>query len=236
MKTIFITGASRGIGFETANSLLRHPDVRLILSSRNSKKLETWKQRLSPSMAEAITTVELDLEDDVDFEAFGEKIQNFVEIDVLINNAGLLINKPFEKLAPDVWRKVFEVNFFGVVRLVQNLLPKMKAAPSAHIVNIGSMGGFQGSSKFAGLSAYSASKAALANLTECLAGELAPYQIKSNCLCLGAVNTEMLSRAFPGYKAPLESQDMGKFIADFCLNGDRFFNGQILPVALNDPE
>ena len=131
---------------------------------------------------------------------------------------------------------MFGVNVFGAARLVQTALPQLKAAEKAHIVNIGSMGGFQGSSKFPGLSAYSASKGAIAILTECLAAELSGFGIRSNCLCLGAVNTEMLGTAFPGYKAPLNSDEMARFLFDFSQNGHQFFNGQVLPVALNNPE
>lgn len=220
---------------DTANKLAQIPGSQLILASRNLEKLNSWKASLDNSISDKITNVKFDLVDGSDFSSLLQNLQSFSKIDVLINNAGLLINKPFEALDMDDWRKMFEVNFFGVVRLVKTLLPKLKAAQGAHIVNIGSMGGFQGSSKFPGLSAYSASKAALANLSECLAGELAGEKIKSNCLCLGAVNTEMLSDAFPGYKAPLESHEMGQFIADFSLNGHQFFNGQVLPVTLSDP-
>lgn len=97
------------------------------------------------------------------------------------------------------------------------------------------MGAFQGSAKFAGLSAYSASKAALHTLTECLALELADRQIKVNCLALGSAQTEMLEQAFPGYQSPVMAFEMGKYIADFALTGHRFFNGKILPVAVTTP-
>ncbi|MGZ3751764.1 MAG: SDR family NAD(P)-dependent oxidoreductase, partial [Mucilaginibacter sp.] len=115
----------------------------------------------------------------------------------------------------------------------QALLPLMGA--NSHIVNIGSMGGFQGSAKFSGLSAYSASKAALHTLTECLAAELVDRQIKVNCLALGSAQTEMLEKAFPGYESPVMAFEMGKYIADFALTGHRFFNGKILPVAVTTP-
>ena len=111
----------------------------------------------------------------------------------------------------------------------------LKVRQRTHIINIGSMGGFQGSSKFKGLSAYSSSKAALACLSECLAAELSEFNIACNCLCLGAVNTEMLKTAFPGYQAPLNSLEMAQFIFNFSTSGNLFFNGQVIPVALNNP-
>jgi NAD(P)-dependent dehydrogenase (short-subunit alcohol dehydrogenase family) len=105
----------------------------------------------------------------------------------------------------------------------------------SHIVNISSMGGFQGSAKYKGLSYYSASKAALACLTECLATEFTEFGISVNCLALGAVQTEMLDEAFPGYKAPVDAKQMAEFISGFALTGHKFFNGKILPVALGNP-
>jgi len=97
------------------------------------------------------------------------------------------------------------------------------------------MGGFQGSAKFPGLSAYSAGKAALHNLTECLALELADQGIKVNCLALGSAQTEMLEKAFPGYQSPVMAFEMGKYIADFSITGHHFFNGKVLPVAATTP-
>ena len=152
----------------------------------------------------------------------------------LINNAGVVLNKSFEETNIAEWRSVFEVNVFSSVQLTQSLLPYM--AKESHILNISSMGGFQGSSKFAGLSAYSASKGALAILTECLSTELTSSKIAVNCLCLGAVQTEMLAEAFPGYEAPVKPEQMGEYISDFIVSGHQFFNGKILPVALNNPD
>jgi NAD(P)-dependent dehydrogenase (short-subunit alcohol dehydrogenase family) len=97
------------------------------------------------------------------------------------------------------------------------------------------MGGVQGSAKFAGLSAYSSSKAALCTLTECLAEELKLENISVNCLALGAVQTEMLSKAFPGYRAPLSASEMAEFIVQFARSGHYYFNGKILPVSSTTP-
>jgi NAD(P)-dependent dehydrogenase (short-subunit alcohol dehydrogenase family) len=151
----------------------------------------------------------------------------------LINNAGALINKSFTETGEADFVEMLQSNFLGHVRIIQNLLPLMPQ--NAHIVNIGSMGGFQGSVKFPGLAAYSASKAALHTLTECIAQELADRQVKVNCLALGSAQTEMLEKAFPGYDSPVMAFEMGKYIADFALTGHKFFNGKILPVAVTTP-
>ena len=97
------------------------------------------------------------------------------------------------------------------------------------------MGGFQGSSKYRGLSYYSAAKAALSCLSECLAEEFREDGIIVNCLALGSVQTEMLEEAFPGYKAPVSAREMAELIADFAVKGSRFFNGKIIPVAFSNP-
>jgi len=130
-------------------------------------------------------------------------------------------------------RLILETNFFGPAALIRTMIPYMNRG--SHIVNISSMGGFQGASKYPGMSYYSAAKSAIANLTECLAGEFADSGISVNCLALGAVQTEMLEEAFPGYKAPVDAGSIAEFILYFAVNGHRFFNGKILPVAVNNP-
>ena len=129
--------------------------------------------------------------------------------------------------------QMFQSNFLGHVQMIQHIVPLMKE--SGHIVNISSMGGFQGSSKFPGLSAYSASKGALAILTECLAEELKDKNIKVNCLALGSSQTEMFEAAFPGVQAGTLAFEMGRYIAEFAQNGHKYYNGKILPVANTTP-
>ena len=128
---------------------------------------------------------------------------------------------------------MLESNVMSHFKMIQYTLPLLKSG--SHIVNVGSMGGFQGSVKFAGLSAYSSSKAALHALSECLAYELAETGIKVNCLALGSAQTEMLEAAFPGYESPVLAFEMGKYIADFAKTGHKFFNGKVLPVAVTTP-
>lgn len=226
---IIITGASRGIGYETSKQLAKNGhDV--IATARSSEPLE----RLS-SGSEHIAIVSSDLTDPDDISKFGAFVdKRFSRVDGLVNNAGALVNKPFEKLTMADWEKMISVNLYSAVRLVNELLPRF-ASPS-HILNISSMGGYQGSDKFPGLTAYSVAKGGLSILAECLAAELGDRQIRCNALCLGAVQTEMLEQAFPGFEAPVTAREMGDYIADFVANGHRYYNGKILPVALDDPE
>jgi len=230
---IVITGASRGIGFDAALALAADTRNSIIAIARSAEGL----QKLAQAAFEKglmIDTYQADLTT-LDAAGFEAIFARYAYIDILINNAGTLVNKPFTETSIAEWRTVFDTNVFSQLQLIQLLLPRLTKSGKAHIVNIGSMGGYQGSSKFVGLSAYSASKAALANITECLAEELKPLHIKVNCLALGAVNTEMLAAAFPGYEAPVNSAEMAAYIADFAVNGHKYFNGKILPVAVSTP-
>ncbi|MCJ8208740.1 SDR family oxidoreductase [Mucilaginibacter sp. RS28] len=232
---IIITGASSGVGFEAVIELALKPGHKIIALARSHEKLKKLHEiatSLSPDCT--LYPVAFDLVND-DLAA----LQNFItarfdsRVDILINNAGALINKPFAELEEVDFVEMLQSNFLSHVRITQAMLPFIQAG--AHIVNIGSMGGFQGSAKFKGLAAYSASKAALHNFTETLANELAEQQITVNCLALGSAQTEMLEKAFPGYQSPVMAFEMGKYIADFALTGSKFFNGKILPVAVTTP-
>jgi NAD(P)-dependent dehydrogenase (short-subunit alcohol dehydrogenase family) len=131
--------------------------------------------------------------------------------------------------------RLYAVNVLAPLELSQGLVEVLRGDPPAHIVHIGSMGGFQDSAKFPGLVAYSSSKAALACVAQCLAEEFKDIGIRSNCLALGAVDTDMLRAAFPGYQAPVSAQAMGSYVADFALNGHNLFNGKVLPVGVTTP-
>ncbi len=233
---IIITGASRGIGRELTK-LFANTNNNIILISRNHKKLnELIKECKTNNSSANITALPFDLTNIHEIKELIPKIKsNFNEFDLLINNAGYLINKPFENITATDAEKIFKVNVLGPIELIRCLIPQLKKSANAHVVNISSMGGFQGSVKFPGLAAYASSKAAIASLTECLAEEYKNSNIKFNCLALGAVATEMLAEAFPGYKAPTTAKEMAEYIYDFALNGHRMFNGKILPVSKTTP-
>jgi NAD(P)-dependent dehydrogenase (short-subunit alcohol dehydrogenase family) len=232
---IIITGASSGVGFEAVLELIltsKHKVVALARSDDKLGRLLEIAKGLNPDCV--LYPVAFDIVHD-DYHHLQQFIDSHLDgqVDILINNAGVLINKPFAELQETDFVEMLQSNFIGHVRIIQSLLPYMPAG--SHILNIGSMGGFQGSAKFPGLSAYSASKAALHTLTECLAQEFTEQQIKVNCLALGSAQTEMLEKAFPGYESPVMAFEMGKYIADFALTGHRFFNGKVLPVAVTTP-
>jgi len=229
---IIINGASSGIGKETALRLSADSDNQILITGRNEAEM---KKMANESVNENISYVKLDLvQIKKETESLKHQIYNrFSRIDILLNIAGSLVVKDFMKLSDDESREMMDVNFFGPAALTRLVVPLMPRG--SHIVNISSMGGFQGSSKYRGLSVYSASKAALACLSECLSLELAGQGIIVNCLALGSVQTEMFLNAFPGFTAPVTPQGMAEFIEWFAINGCRFFNGKVLPVALGNP-
>jgi 3-oxoacyl-[acyl-carrier protein] reductase len=223
-KTIVITGASRGIGFALAQQAAADGHT-VITITRNSAPLENTK---------GITPFSVDLTDTAALSDGVEQIKSrFEKVDVLINNAGVLINRPFAQTSQADFQTTFSVNFFAVAALTQALLPHID--PTGHIVNISSMGGVLGSAKFPGLAAYSSSKGALITLTELLAEEYKATGPAFNALALGAVQTEMLADAFPGYTAPVTPEKMAEYILKFALEGHQFYNGKVLPVALSTP-
>lgn len=231
---IVLTGASSGIGFEAALEFTLKTENKVVCIARSADKLRKLLEiarGINPECT--LLPVEFDIVND-DYNALVPFLQQRLgSIDILVNNAGSLINKPFADTTAEDLHEMFQSNVTGHFNMIKNLLPMMPAG--SHIVNIGSMGGFQGSAKFPGLAAYSSSKAALHTLTECLAVELAATGVKVNCLALGSAQTEMLEQAFPGYQSPVMAFEMGKYVADFATSGHKFFNGKIIPVALTTP-
>ena len=235
---IVVTGASNGIGYHTCLSLVDAGNHRVFALSRNHAKLNELRDEASRrGAAGQVIPVVADLSDPQSLDRAVTEISKQARgLDVLINNAGKLLNKPFDAITVEEWKAVYEVNVFGTVAVTGQLLPLLKASGSpAHIVNISSMGGIQGAQKFPGLSAYTSGKAALIALSECLAEELKEFNIAVNCLALGSVATQMFSTAFPGLKAALPADAMGGYIAEFALNGNQYYNGKVLQVSASTP-
>jgi NAD(P)-dependent dehydrogenase (short-subunit alcohol dehydrogenase family) len=226
--TVIITGASRGIGFELTKLFL-NANYQVIALTRHTETLEG----LSNSNLQIIAT-DLSSKISIDKAVFAIK-EKHQTIAFVINNAGTLVNKPFEDILYSDLEKTYQVNVFAPFYLTQQLLSVLGKKSKAHIVNISSIGGFQGSVKFSGLSSYSSSKAAVVGLTECMAEEFKEKNITVNCLALGAVQTEMLAEAFPGYEAPIKPFQMAEYIFDFTTKGHHYYNGKILPVSLSTP-
>jgi len=226
MKNIIITGTSRGIGFQMAKQFAEAGHQVLALS-RNAEPIAAL-------CLKNITAIEFDIADASNIVKLKGFLQSqFKHVDILINNAGLLVNKPFTEISRSEFKQSYDVNVLGPAALIQEVLPFMDK--TGHVVNISSMGGVQGSVKFPGLSAYSSSKSAILSLTELLAEEYKESGPSFNALALGSVQTEMLEQAFPGLKAPLSAEEMAEYIVDFALTANKFYNGKILQVSSTTP-
>ena len=227
-KNILIIGASTGIGFEMTKLFALNKENTVIAISRNSESITDF-ENLDNVISKNIDLASLSLKTDLE-----QFLNSFPTIDYVVFNAGKLINKPFLELTEQEILASYNINVLSAFSVFQVVLPKMKN-PNSHVVTISSMGAFQGSVKFSGLSSYSYSKAALANLTEMLAEEYKDSNVKFNCLCLGAAQTKMLEKAFPGYKAPISAEKMAEYIVDFTLKTHQWLNGKIIPVSLSTP-
>jgi NAD(P)-dependent dehydrogenase (short-subunit alcohol dehydrogenase family) len=225
MKNIIITGTSRGIGYELALQFAASGHQVLALSRKIPQAL---LENENITCLSVDLSVEADLEQVMDFLSTSWK-----HIDAIVHNAGSLLLKPFAETTPNDFENIYKVNVFGVANLSRICIPYL--IKGSHVVTISSMGGIQGSLKFAGLAAYSSSKGAVITLSELLAEEYKEQGISFNVLALGAVQTEMLEDAFPGYQAPISAKEMADFIFNFTLTGNKYFNGKVLPVSSSNP-
>ena len=222
MKTILITGAGKGIGRATA-LLAAKKGHRVIALSRNVSALQG---------IENIDAYTVDLAQQSSIKDVVLQLEK-VTIDALINNAGLLTNTPVHDSSFDLFEQIYKVNVFGLAELTRQLLPQI--SPQGHVVNISSMGGVQGSAKFPGLSIYSSSKGAVITLTELWAEEFKETGPRFNALALGAVQTQMLAEAFPGFKAPVDAEEFATYLLHFALTGHQYYNGKTLQVSSSTP-
>jgi len=226
MANVIITGASRGIGFQLAQ-LFANDGHNVLALSRNTAPIEELDHQ-------GIATFPFDLAKEDDLINLKSHLKNsWGKIDILINNAGKLLNKPFTETTAADFEEVYKVNVLGVAEIIKVVLPLMPE--NGHVVSLSSMGGVQGSMKFPGLSAYSSSKGAVITLTEILAEEYNKTGPSFNVLALGAVQTEMLEEAFPGYVAPVSAFEMAEYIMNFALTGHKYYNGKLLQVSNSTP-
>ena len=224
-KNVIITGTSSGIGFELVK-LFSEKNHNVLAISRNNNALRTLNLA-------GVMPIDLDLTESEDYNSLDKYLSSFKNIDILINNAGYLINKPFEETTLKDFQEVYSTNVFSVAMLTKKIIGFM--SESSNVVNISSIGGVQGSIKFSGLSAYSSSKAALNILTEMLAEEYKDRKIHFNSLALGSVETKMLKKAFPDFKASTSAIEMANYIYQFSVDGYMFLNGKIVSVSSTTP-
>lgn len=225
MKNIIITGTSRGIGYELALQLANSGNQILAISRKTPQELIEHAN---------ITCLSVDISVDTDLQLVEDFLSHtWKNVDCVIHNAGALLFKPFLETSTADFEKIYKVNVFGLASLTRICVPFM--TKGSHVVTISSMGGIQGSLKFPGLAAYSSSKGAVITLSELLSEEYKEQGIAFNVLALGAVQTEMLEEAFPGYEAPISAAEMAAYIANFALTANKYYNGKVLQVSSTNP-
>lgn len=229
-RLVIVTGASKGVGEATVLKLALAEGCRVIAVARDAMALEDLASRGDGRVEiGAIDLARTTAPAAIKALVAGRRVH------ALVHNAGFLHHAPMGGHQRADLEALYRVNVFAPLEITQALVEELDGDPPGHVVHIGSMGGFQDSAKFPGLVAYSASKAAVACMAQCLAEEFKGRGIRSNCLALGAVDTAMLRAAFPGYTAPVSAAEMGNFVGDFALNGHNLFNGKVLPVAVTTP-
>ena len=218
MKTILVSGSSSGIGLAICEEAKKMGHSVIGISRNvNSQATELGIRSYS---------VDVTNQDQIN-ELVNNLTSGNITIDILINNAGLLIKDRFRDTTDDTFKKIYDVNVFGLANLTRALLPIINT--DGQVINISSIGGLNNSKKFPGLSAYASSKGALITLTEVLAEEYRSRP-RFNCLALGSVKTKMLAEAFPGYEAKIMPDEMAKQILDFAFDKNNTSNGEIITL------
>lgn len=228
-KTVLITGGGRGIGATTAR-LFVEEGAEVIITSRTIRELE--KVRASVSKKDKIYIFPSDVSQEKKVGRLFKMIQKkFKKLDVLINNAAAIQAKEFSQLTTQDWNRVMDVNVRGAFLCSQAAFQMMKKQKQGCIVNVSSLAGLIGVEKFVGFSSYIVSKFALVGLTESLAAEGRPWNIRVNAVAPGAVQTKMLKEAAPFLKTKTYPADIARVIAFLC--GEPCLNGTVIPIYSN---
>jgi NADP-dependent 3-hydroxy acid dehydrogenase YdfG len=205
--TVFITGATSGIGKATAEFLAKH-NYRLILCGRNQDRLKELKQTLGKQTA--ITTLQFDVGDkEAVFSAIESLPENFRDIDVLINNAGNAHGmSSIQEGDINDWDTMLDINVKGLLYVSRAILPKMIEKNTGFIVNIGSTAGKEVYPKG---NVYCASKSAVEAINKGMRMDLNQYNIRVSAIHPGLVETERAKKVYQGYKA-LQPEDIAEII------------------------
>ena len=231
-QVALVTGAGRGIGAATA-AALAHQGAHTILASRSAAELYSVAQHLH-SAGQSASTLVLDVADDAAVAAaFAQINQQWGRLDILVNNAAMLLGAPFMALRMADWDRLFTVNVRGAVLCAHHAFPLMRERGGS-IVNVSSLGGLTATEKFPGLSAYTVSKFAISGLTEALAVEGREFNIRVNAVAPGAVDTAMLRQAAPHLHTSTTPADIAKIIAFLCDPAQSgCMSGAIIPIYSN---
>ena len=231
-RVAIITGAGRGVGRATAQLFARE-GAEVVVFSRTRSHLEETASEITRQGGHVLAIVgDVSREEDVD-SLFQQVKDTYGRVDILINCAGIVAVRPFVEMDTTTWDQVLDVNLRGTFLCCREAFRMMTIQRQGVIVNLSSLSGVKGVEKFPGLSAYNVSKAGVAGLTEILAVEGKPYNIRVCAVSPGAVDTDMLRQAAPHLKAGMTPQDMAEILLFLADDSGRMFSGSNIELFTN---
>ncbi len=227
-----ITGAGRGIGRATAQHFATH-GYHVVICARTVSQIQETAQSII-ALGGSVLGMRCDVSSASDVGAlFASTMEHFGRVDVLINAAAILVKQPFAEMTIKTWDKIMEVNLRGAVLCCRRAFDIMIPQGGGVIINISSLSGFPNVEKFPGLSAYNVSKYALAGLSEILAVEGQPYNIRVLTVSPGAVDTEMLRQAAPHLKPRMTPDDLARILFFLASDDASHLSGVNIPIFSN---
>lgn len=215
-KTVWITGASSGIGRQLAIELSKSDGIKLILSARNLGKLEEVK---GECIGSSVNVIRLDLEDhDGIQDVFESHISHLSQVDIVFHNGGISQRSMTEDTSFDVYEKLIDVNYLGTVKLSLLLLPYFQKRNKGHFVVTSSSAGKFGVPMRSG---YSASKFALHGFFEALKAELYDSNINITMICPGFIRTEISKHSLTGngkLQGTMDEAQLNGMSVEACVN------------------
>jgi len=231
-RVVVVTGAGRGIGRATALAFAREGD-RLVVAARTQAEVTATADAIRTAGG-AATAVAADVATETDVaEIFRQAHDHFGPVTLLVNNAATLTKTAFLDLTPDDVDRTLAVNLRGAVLCSLWAFHDMAQAGGGCIVNIASLSGVAGVEKFPGLLPYVISKFGVVGLTEALAVEGRPYNVRALALSPGAVDTALLKRAAPQLRAGMTPDDAARLIVFLASEAAAPLNGLNLPIFSN---
>ena len=231
-RVTIITGAGRGIGRATARYFAQ-AGARVVLCSRTAAQLDEVVTEIEQAGGSALALV-ADVSSEADVQRLFQKtLDTYGHVDILINCAAIVAVRPFQEMDVATWDNVLNINLRGTFLCCRAAFPIMAAQRQGVILNLSSLSGVRGVEKFPGLSAYNVSKAGVASLTEILAVEGQPYNIRVCAVSPGAVDTALLRQAAPHLKAGMTPEDMAEILLFLADDSGRMLSGSNIEIFSN---
>ncbi|TKB96617.1 SDR family oxidoreductase [Pedobacter cryotolerans] len=235
-KIAIVTGGAIGLGFAISQKLVNE-EIKVVIIGRDEQKLLSAKHILGSLCTYRI----FDLSNLTGIPDLVKDIYNeFGQIDILINNAGINMKKPFIEVTDEDFDSIIQINLSAVFAISREVVKKMLISKKGSIVNISSMASQYGIPK---VIAYTAAKSAIEGMTRAMASELSPIGIRINCVAPGFIKTAMSAKALDSdperkqkvlSRTPMEQmgepEDVAEAVYYFCSEGAKYVTGVVMPV------